>query len=198
MWTVEDDLLSIDRSKDVCCNTCVYFSINERGSLDMTVCNRSNDLVWGMLGANVVHFSILQEYMAAKIGIRVGTYHQFTNNLHVYTDNWKPISWLKSHKDSPSYRSISVMPLIKNVDQFDEELPQFVELNDHKSDEGCHWNEPFLQHVAQQMCYAFDWYKAGDFDAALHRTLFIKDESWKIVSMQWLKKRMNKRTETKA
>jgi hypothetical protein len=35
----------------------------------MTVTNRSNDLCWGMLGANYVHFTILQEYLAARLGV---------------------------------------------------------------------------------------------------------------------------------
>ena len=39
------------KSKDVPCNTHAYFAINAEGSLDLTVCNRSNDLVWGCLGA---------------------------------------------------------------------------------------------------------------------------------------------------
>lgn len=71
-------------SKDVPCNTHIYFSRDLNGLLHMTVCNRSNDLVWGALGANTVHFSVLQEYMAAIIGCEVGTYTQFSNNMHLY------------------------------------------------------------------------------------------------------------------
>ena len=56
MWSPTGDL-GID-AKDVPCNTHIYF--RRRGeSLDMTVCNRSNDLVWGALGSNIVHFSFL-------------------------------------------------------------------------------------------------------------------------------------------
>ena len=32
--------------------------------LCMTVCNRSNDMLWGAYGANVVHMSMLQEFVA--------------------------------------------------------------------------------------------------------------------------------------
>ena len=67
MWDTEWDVLNQD-SKDVPCNTHAYFSRDESGALDMTVCNRSNDLVWGCLGANAVHFSFLLEYMAGLIG----------------------------------------------------------------------------------------------------------------------------------
>jgi thymidylate synthase len=90
MWNVEDDLLKIGsdldfmrgkESKDVCCNLSVMFAVRKvntgpgdygdeyRSYLDMTVTNRSNDLIWGLLGANFVHFTILQEYMAARLGV---------------------------------------------------------------------------------------------------------------------------------
>lgn len=106
-------------SKDVCCNTNIYFMGRPiphplgagvlaedaaayghapQFSLEMTVCNRSNDLVWGMLGANVVHMSFLQEYMAAQLGWSVGKYHQITNNLHAYLARWTPDEWLKEYQ----------------------------------------------------------------------------------------------------
>lgn len=73
--------------KAVPCNTHAYFAIRN-GELNMTVCNRSNDAVWGAFGANAVHFSFLLEYMAMRVGVPMGSYMQFTNNLHVYTDKF--------------------------------------------------------------------------------------------------------------
>lgn len=52
--------------------------------LDITVLCRSNDIVWGAYGANAVHFSVLQEYLAARIGVGVGRYTQVSNNFHAY------------------------------------------------------------------------------------------------------------------
>jgi hypothetical protein len=37
-----------------------------------------------MLGANVVHMSLLAEYLAMRIGAPLGVYRQFTNNMHAY------------------------------------------------------------------------------------------------------------------
>lgn len=87
--------------KDVPCNTHIYFDCRG-GKLNMTVCNRSNDLVWGCFGANVVHMSILQEYMALAIGIPLGVYRQFTNDLHVYTEKY-PLDVLEvmTHEATP-------------------------------------------------------------------------------------------------
>lgn len=73
--------------KAVPCNTHAYFAIRD-GKLNMTVMNRSNDAIWGCFGANMVHFSFLLEYMAMRIGVPVGSYYQFTNNLHTYTDKF--------------------------------------------------------------------------------------------------------------
>jgi len=102
---------TVDETRDNCCNLSVVFEIEEIPAycladreegpsrtmrvLNMTVFNRSNDMVYGALGANVVHFSVLQEYMAACIGVEVGTYYQVSSNMHVYLDEkkWKPEKW---------------------------------------------------------------------------------------------------------
>jgi hypothetical protein len=77
--------------KDRPCNTHIYFRL-VNGSLDMTVCNRSNDAVWGMCGANAVHMTYLQELVALAIRTPVGRYHVMTNNLHIYDRHWPMLS----------------------------------------------------------------------------------------------------------
>jgi hypothetical protein len=69
--------------KDLPCNTHIYLRIH-KDRLHMTVCNRSNDLIWGMLGSNIVHMTLLQEFLANALGVQLGRYHTFTNNLHIY------------------------------------------------------------------------------------------------------------------
>jgi thymidylate synthase len=73
------------QSLDLPCNDLVMFRYNSKDhALDMTVCNRSNDIVWGMCGANAVHFSVVHEYVALSVGMAVGKYHQVSNNAHLY------------------------------------------------------------------------------------------------------------------
>jgi hypothetical protein len=84
IWDARHDL-GLD-SKDLPCNTQVYFQRDHDGRLDMLVSNRSNDLVWGCYGANAVHFSFLQEVVAALAGMPVGRYWQMSMNLHVYVE----------------------------------------------------------------------------------------------------------------
>ncbi len=67
------------------CNTHIYFDLRG-GALNMTVCCRSNDLLWGAYGANAVHFSVLQEVIAWELAVSVGVYRQMSNNFHIYTE----------------------------------------------------------------------------------------------------------------
>lgn len=85
-WSQYTDLDVVENGgKDVPCNTHILFA-RRPGHLDMTVCNRSNDLLWGAMGANVVHFSFLHEYVAEQVGTGLGTFWTFSNNLHMYVD----------------------------------------------------------------------------------------------------------------
>lgn len=80
MWDPRVDLSS---HNDLPCNTQIMFRVVQ-GVLDMTVINRSNDLIWGMLGANAVHMTYLHELVSFISGIPMGLYKVFTNNLHIY------------------------------------------------------------------------------------------------------------------
>lgn len=78
-------------SRDLPCNTHVYFRSRPGDDhdvgvrlLDITVCNRSNDIVMGAYGANAVHMSIMGEVVAGLAGMRLGRYTQVSNNFHVY------------------------------------------------------------------------------------------------------------------
>lgn len=101
MWDAETDLGR--EGLDFPCNTQVYFRVRQvrnkhpdaatqefdEGShpvLDMTLTCRSNDAIWGAYGANAVHFSVLQEFVASMIGVRVGEMHQLSNNFHAYVE----------------------------------------------------------------------------------------------------------------
>lgn len=82
MW---DPRVDLDSHADIPCNTSIMFRVIS-GALDMTVINRSNDLIWGMLGANAVHMTYLHELIAFMAGLKMGFYKVFTNNLHIYRE----------------------------------------------------------------------------------------------------------------
>jgi thymidylate synthase len=123
-WDPEEDLGG--DSKDLPCNTQIYVSIQNR-KLDLTVVNRSNDMIYGAYGSNAVHFSILQEYLAAHLGIDVGTYYQFSNNMHVYVDFdiWKKVQY--SSRELCYYDTVRPQSMFKDnsASEFDADLRAF-------------------------------------------------------------------------
>ena len=77
------DLTTI--SKDPPCNNMVYFKLRQN-KLHMTVINRSNDIHYGLFAVNLPTFGILHSYIAARLGVEMGTQTHFSNSLHVYMD----------------------------------------------------------------------------------------------------------------
>jgi len=94
MWDPEVDLGWALNDRP--CNTHIYFRCLN-GRLEMTVCNRSNDVVWGMTGANAVHMTMLQELVAHGAGLNIGRYHVVTNNAHLYKDTHGYLTKLHNH-----------------------------------------------------------------------------------------------------
>lgn len=94
IWDPRVDLGT--QSLDIPCNDVVFFKLRpgteaQERYLDMTVCCRSNDAIWGAYGANAVQFSMIQELIASSIAAQVGSYTQISDSFHIYTDNepWK-------------------------------------------------------------------------------------------------------------
>src|SRR5688572_28116409 len=88
MWDPKMDLTRA--GKDLPCNMMISVQV-VRGRLDITVFCRSNDIIWGAYGANAVHFSFLQEYLAVRIGVPVGIYYQVSVNWHAYPQVFDPL-----------------------------------------------------------------------------------------------------------
>jgi hypothetical protein len=49
---------------------------------------------WGYAGANVVHLTVLLEFVATAVGLEPGCYYTFTNNLHLYTELYDAKSFI--------------------------------------------------------------------------------------------------------
>lgn len=182
MWCPND--LFNQNTKDVPCNTHAYFAINAKGQLDMTVCNRSNDLVWGALGANAVHFSFLQEYMAAHVGVPMGRYFQFTNNLHGYLKTLQPLLELPSQQGAASPYELNnwkVTPLGKVSQQWLLLFPSVPSPNE------------FLNTVALPMEEVHRLYREKEYDLAMTGCGNIQSPDWRLACAQWLHRRALKR-----
>lgn len=124
------------RTSDRPCNTHIYFRVNQRkASLDMTVMNRSNDFFWGMLGSNVVHFTMLHELVSLASGWNQGTYRVFTNNLHVYKEmpRFEELWRIGDIVDPYIYDDMRTQPLLEEgetLDQFLQDAETLVEAGD--------------------------------------------------------------------
>lgn len=68
--------------KDTPCTYSVQFSIIH-GGLHMSVYMRSNDLWFGFCNDQYC-FSMLQQYVADKLNVRVGSYYHHVHNMHIY------------------------------------------------------------------------------------------------------------------
>ena len=80
--------------KDFACNQQMLLDTRPLGegfkggyALDMTVTNRSNDLIYGAMGSNLFHFSFMHEWLANQAGLALGTYYQISKNMHLYLEN---------------------------------------------------------------------------------------------------------------
>lgn len=74
---------------DIPCNIISLLKVRE-GTLEWTQILRSNDLFRG-LPYNFVQFTTLQEVIAGWLGLRVGSYNQLSDSLHLYSESDKDI-----------------------------------------------------------------------------------------------------------
>ena len=71
-------------SKDIPCTLSHQFFIRDN-KLHMTANMRSNDLLWGF-PYDVNGFVFIQEFLAAALGLEMGTYTHNVGSLHIYTE----------------------------------------------------------------------------------------------------------------
>lgn len=91
---------SIKHTRDYPCTRLLQFMRKANTTkLDLTVYMRSNDFFWGATGVNIFNYTFIQEYMAAILGLEVGTYYHVINNLHYYPNFREKLEELASIKE---------------------------------------------------------------------------------------------------
>ena len=153
--------------KDIPCNVGLAFQVRQ-GKLNGYVFNRSNDLIWGMLGTNCVHFSFLLEVIANCTGLPMGHLYQHTINPHIYDRHWE----LLQVPDSEVPAVASDFPIDSmNYELWIADCARFLEYGQHGQ-----YQHEFLNKVAKPMCGAYldkdkgalqyvqasDWRRAGE------------------------------------
>lgn len=177
--------------------------------LDITVCCRSNDVVMGAYGANAVHFSILQEYLAAMLDVGVGRYYQFSNNYHVYQatldmlderDEGRRFVADDRYVDPSRGTLVEPTPLVHDAALFDQELAFLLNNYDGicagafpaKSVE--HWNPAtfnnhFLGRTAWPMLMSHYWHKRKAHDIRDEWLGLIEASDWRAAATEWVQRR---------
>ena len=175
--------------KDMPCNCTIFFGL-QNNKLNITVANRSNDMIWGAYGANVVQFSMLQEYMAGVLGCEVGWYVQISNNAHIYPDNEATkrvfdALFQQILVDPYEYQDVKPMSLGVKEDPelWNHELHLFLQgwLGMYKT--------PFFATVANPMRMAHTYYRQGNLTEAIGVCGAIAAEDWSLACYEWLQRR---------
>lgn len=178
--------------KDVPCNTQLMFQMDgSSGELNMTVINRSNDLIWGTFGANIVHMSFVHEYVARGAGMDQGRMYTFTNNLHLYERHWE----LSNHRFNDVYDNAENQEIRTPLffegewEPFNEDVRRFADdpygANVYKT--------PFLNYVAKFMMWAHEAYMVGRYKDCGEYIEAIADPDWKVAALNWILPRLQKR-----
>ncbi len=213
MWDAHRDpqLLMNGGSKDVPCNTNMYVEVQD-GQLNLTVCNRSNDMIWGAYGANYVHFGFVQEYLACALGLEVGTYTQVSRNAHIYLDN--PVTqrliqkrgdqyilapeYVAAHANVDEAVTLASFKLFDSPDQledFEQDLNTLFSAWDRQGKYTClNYRTRFMQEVVEPVGFAHMMHKTGETQEAiafLEREMIKQDriDPWLLNMKQWLVRR---------
>jgi thymidylate synthase len=180
MWDAAEDLAS--QKKDLPCNTQILLRV-VNDSLDFLVTNRSNDLFWGMFGANIVHMTMLQELMAQAAGLKIGTYRVVSNNLHAYTGMPRFTEIFNSPTSNHCiYEEDGYVPLLaegEKLEYFFGDCDQMVSWEDRDPDLKTEW----MRRVGYPIWSLW-------FSRNTSRELNdIKDDYWRKACKMWLERR---------
>ena len=183
--------------KDRPCNTHVYFRVR-KDELDMLVSCRSNDIIYGAYGANAVHFSILQEYMAARIGVEVGTMHQMSFNYHAYVDVLERVG-IPSYLETYRGHELKATRMVTTPEQWDRDLDDWFlwhrNLVERGEDNRRQFpSNPWFNTVACPMFLAHFKFKSAMHHEAMKMAETIAASDWRFACMQWFNIRTSARS----
>lgn len=183
MWDPSDDMFNMT-TKDVPCNLTMIPQVSPDGKLDLLTVNRSNDLVWGLCGANAVHLSMVHEFMTMALGLPMGTWRHLSTNLHYY--DWHA-DLVKDTHVQPNYVWQTFPRRQMLLDGTDAEtfLRECGEICDGKQ-EG--FSSPFLEDTVEPVWASWREWKTGDKREAIEIASCIESDDWRIGIVHWYKR----------
>lgn len=133
-----------------------------------------------------MHFSVLQEYIAARTGARLGRLYQLSNNYHVYTSILPRLDGLTQRR---AYENLEVTrtPLVASgafVKMFDIDLALFMRHGGTATD----WLTPFFAETVCPMHRAHTLFSRGERQAA--REMLSGGTDWITAGREWIERRL--------
>ena len=189
LWS-SDDL--VKNTLDKCCNMLLVCEIQD-GALNMTTYNRSNDAWWGYAGANAVHFTIIQQFIAEAVGVRLGRYTTVSTNLHLYLDLYDAQEYLDyppvAEDFVTNYAQCEPYDLLQGA-PFRLFLEDCRKLMNGKLDQS-DFRSPFIQHTMLPMMYVTYARKSGE--TGLDHCRNIHSQDWREATFSYIANRENKK-----
>ena len=198
IWSVDD--LNRD-TRDKACNLAIVFRYRGYG-LDMTVLNRSNDMIWGTYGANLVQFSMIYEYVCAHVNVPMGTMYQVSNSYHVYTDGPGGKVWdrlVEWHDTRNSYYGLGThYPIRKevmwmknnNLVDWQADLYEMFNLFDDKQYfYRYEFMTNYFRNLVCRMMNTWKCYKNGSWHSAVGYAEKIECAAWRAAAQAFLDER---------
>lgn len=175
---------------DTPCNLFAHFQIRE-GAMEMLVAQRSGDALWGVMGANVVQFGFLHEYIATAVGVPLGVHRHAVSNFHAYLEPLERCRELASYKRQEQAYPPATQPLFYAPDEFeafDAECRLFCDWA-----LGSAFRLHFFREVAVPMRDAYRAYKGNEKPGAFAAAHGILAEmahcDWRLAAEQWIDRR---------
>ena len=185
MWDPADLLKD---TKDVACNLQILPRVVE-DTLEFTTTNRSNDLIWGLCGANAVHLSFLQEWMAGALGLKVGHWNHLSNNLHIYERHWDLARHAKSFPHWMGWPGTQPLLHERTYDAAMLFRAECLAIAAGELGAGDVFQSPFLNDTVEPMLASWVEWKGGDKAEALEVASCIEATDWRRAVVAWYKRR---------
>lgn len=115
-----DEKGNLKQSSDIPCTRELHFMKQScSNKLDLIVKMRSNDLIWGASAVNVFNYTFIQEYVAAILGLELGSYYHLADNFHYYERHDKMIHQLADIRDVEE-KTVSCLKTFSSLEEFDD------------------------------------------------------------------------------
>lgn len=173
-------------TKDKACNLSLVFSI-VRSQVQLTVFNRSNDAVYGgVTGANPVHMSYFQQWVADQLDTPMGKLIFVSNNLHVYTElynHWDKLKYPKhAEEQEATYLKLGSL----------EEIEDLCAIYEGKTPTAYEFKSPHLEYIVKPILNAWmvKKYGGGNWNDVMAELVSCSDASLEAQCCEWMAQRL--------